>query len=300
MALERAFDLTRVYVERSWPSNYEDIHTVGEADFDAVIWFVRFRELEAAPTFDWQGYGGVKLMLEFDAYQNFSPLAGSRYLGAWPPAIKRWAFDWALCTGKAATDDLAAAGINTLWVPKAIDPLLSFDKEEGRHGLCYFGEIYEARRMMLKHLRQRKVSYEHVRCGFAELNDVLNKYTASLICNMSIQQRKGSAKRWLSRRGWLEVMPGPETMQKNFESAASGCVAFCDYIPEFDELEFRDGETVVTYRDFDELVDKLRYYKDHEDELRSIGRRGARLCNERHTWDIRVRQVENLLRALVT
>jgi spore maturation protein CgeB len=84
-------------------------------------------------------------------------------------------------------------------------------------------------------------------------------------------------------------------MLKLFESAASGCATFCDWTPDLDYLGFVDGENIIVFRDFDELVEKARYYLAQPDELRRIGSNGAALALERHTWKHRAIELRQVL-----
>jgi hypothetical protein len=85
-------------------------------------------------------------------------------------------------------------------------------------------------------------------------------------------------------------------MQKLFEGAGSGCAVFNDQMDELTDLGFKDNENLVIWLDFDELIDKLRWYRDRPEMLRDIGRSGQDLCRKTHTWDARMAQLDRLLR----
>src|SRR5690242_2432921 len=53
-ALANSFAVTRVYTDDGWPSSIRDIRNYQR--FDAVLWFVRFRELVKRPAFDWADF----------------------------------------------------------------------------------------------------------------------------------------------------------------------------------------------------------------------------------------------------
>ena len=59
------------------------------AGFDAVAVFVAFNRLRSAPALDWQGFSGRRVLIDHDAIQNYSDIAGDTYAGAWPPAFRR-------------------------------------------------------------------------------------------------------------------------------------------------------------------------------------------------------------------
>lgn len=288
-ALEREFDLVRYFVDDGWPTRLGAIP--GHRGCAAVIWYVRFRELVQRPAFDWEGFGGRRILYDQDAYQSFSVLAGDRFLGEWPRVYRRQRLDTIICTGRRTRDELAADGVHAVWIPKAFDPALFHDRGSPRDGVCYFGELYDARAAMLRHLRRNRVRVARFRCAYAELNERLNRYRGALICNM-VAHDAGPRPAWrrlLGRRGDVRLETAPEMMLKNFEVAASGCVAFCDEIPEMRELGFSDGETMVSYRTFDELTDKLAHYRARPEQLDAISSRASALARDRHTWQHRAR-----------
>jgi hypothetical protein len=100
-ALEGRFELSRYFVDDGWPARLDDLP--GARGFDAILWYVRFRELVLRPAFDWHAYEGMRLMYDQDSYMNYSLLAGEgRYLGAWPRVYERDKLDVLLCTGRGA------------------------------------------------------------------------------------------------------------------------------------------------------------------------------------------------------
>src|SRR5262245_66091470 len=55
-ALERRFDVTKVFVDDGWPRRISDIPDA--STFAACLWFVRFRVLIQQPEFRMYGYPG--------------------------------------------------------------------------------------------------------------------------------------------------------------------------------------------------------------------------------------------------
>ena len=143
---------------------------------------------------------------------------------------------------------------------------------------------------MLHRVRAAGTRVQDINVDYSELNGVLNRHAAVLICNMTSTVRLGALGKVAERLrpgSALNLETAPEPMVKNFESLASGTCVFMDCFPESDELGFVDGENCVTYADFDELNDKLRHFLSRPDEMADIGRAGAELARERHTWEHR-------------
>ena len=64
-------------------------------------------------------------------------------------------------------------------------------------------------------------------------------------------------------------------------------------LPDF----FEPGREVVAYDDPDDLVDKIRYYLQHEDERREIAAAGQRRTLAEHTYRHRIAQLAEMLQA---
>lgn len=276
-----------------------DMSNADPASYDAIVVFVRFRFLRDGPPLDWRGFTGRRVLLEHDAVQNYSRIAGGRLFGAWPPEVERQGFDLVVVSGREVAARLSDEGVPSVWVPKGYDERSFFDAGTAREGICHFGKRYPARAAMLRHLRRAGVSVSHVAAPPEQLNAVLNRFEVCLVCNMDGGPAFGAAGRALQHvvpGALVAVRPGLEAMIKNFEVAASGCAPFFDAIPELAELGFVDGETAFVYSGFDELVERLR--ATPPEELRAVGRRAAQLARERHTWSHRVEQILDVLASL--
>lgn len=297
-ALQRGFDIRTVYIDDSWPSDLSTIPDYREAK--AVLWFVHYRLLVAElEGLNWADFTGHRILYDQDASHAVMSVGFQPVNNQWIPAFHRHKFDILLCSGKALTNTLNGLGVPALWLPKAYDPRYFRNLGLERRGYCYFGSPYVSRQAMLHRLNREGIAVEHFATDFTELNSVLNLYSALLVCTLSNWTR-GRTSRFLRKLNpeWgLKLSTGPEPMLKLFEGAAAGCAVFNDYLDELSDLGFIDGETVVTWADFDELVEKARYYLAHESRLVEIGRHAGELCVQRHTWHHRV---EDLKRRLIT
>ncbi len=296
-ALGRRFDLTCRFVEDGWPTDVRDLADYQR--FAAIIFLIKFRILKDLDPFDWRDYAGARIMFDTDACQNYSPIVSRTYLGLWPPVFRSHGFHVLVTTGGVVRDRLIEDGVHAFWIPKAFDAEAFSDLGSPRRpgSICYYGQRYAARASMLKRLDHEALPHETFQCSHWELNERLNQYTAALICNMEIRGARRVPMRLLTRfPGRLtREIEGIEPMIKNFEVPAAGCAPICDALRDLDTLGFRDGETMVSYSDFDELVEKLRYFQAHDDELRGVGRRAASFVHANHTWDHRARQFEELI-----
>jgi hypothetical protein len=269
-----------------------DMSTADPTGFDAIVVFVRFRYLIAAPPTEWGAFRGARVLLEHDALQNYSPLGGERMNGAWPAEFERHGFDLIVVSGREVARRLADEGIPARWVPKGYDERSFYDEGMPRASLCHYGKRRPARTAMLRHLRRAGIDISHVATPFEQLNRVLNRFVGCVVCNMEGTPafgRLGVALQRLAPGAGVTVSPGLEVMLKNFEVAASGCAPFFDAIPELSALGFVDGENAFIYSDFEELAERIRHTTP--EELHEVGQRAAQLARERHTWSHRVNEI---------
>jgi hypothetical protein len=295
-AFDRRFFVTRVFVDDGWPLRVPDLPDY--QSYDAVISFVRFRQLERLAALEWGDFRGQRILYDLDAFLFLTSLSFRPANVTWPVTFDKHGFDWLLCTGKRVTEELKGVGLQAVWWPKAYDQNRFFDADRERRGFCHFGTLYIARQAMLHRLARADLEVRHLTVPFDELSDALNEYLGLLVCTLSNSTRTTVSRvlRKLNPEWGLQLSPGPEPMQKLFEGAGSGCAVFNDRMDELIDLGFKDGENIIVWQDFDELIDKIRWYRDRPEMLRDIGRSGHELCRKTHTWDERMVQLETLLR----
>ena len=74
---------------------------------------------------------------------------------------------------------------------------------------------------------------------------------------------------------------------RDFEVPMSGGFYMVEYMEELEEF-FEIGKEIVCYRDRDDMVEKVKYYLEHEDEREAIRRAGRERCLRDHTWQKRL------------
>lgn len=295
-AFERRFELTHTG-DRS-PAAARDL--TEHHPLDAIVWHVDDAWLATVDRLDWGRFAGRRVQFEEDALQDFSTIAGRRRR---PPLAKRnfevGGFDTLVVTGRQVAERLADDGLPAAWIPKGYDAASVRDEHSAdRSGVCTYGTSYPARRAALRACDAAGLRVERFACEPDELGATLNRYAAGLVCNMELVGAGVLPGRVLRRLPRQLQIPrvGMEPMIKNFEIAGAGCAPVCDAIPELHDLGFVDGESMVAYRSFGELVEKLRWYERRPDELRAIGTAAAEVAAA-HTWDDRAARFEQLLRA---
>ena len=83
---------------------------------------------------------------------------------------------------------------------------------------------------------------------------------------------------------------------RTFETLSTGSFLLTNWIPTLGDL-FEDGKHLVTYKTLDEMVEKTKYYLEHDDEREKIAKAGYEEFIAKHTYKHRVEQVLDIVKA---
>jgi spore maturation protein CgeB len=83
-----------------------------------------------------------------------------------------------------------------------------------------------------------------------------------------------------------------------YEATGVGSCLLTDWRPNLSEL-FEPDTEVVTYKNADECIEKVRYLLDHEEQRQAISRAGQKRTLRDHTFDNRAAQLDDLIRSTV-
>jgi len=257
--------------------------------YDAVLVFVAIDRLRTAAALQWGKYGGLRVFVEHDAIQNYSDLFDPALKGTWPAIFRKHRFDRMITSGGEVQRRLADDGIPADWLPKAFEPLRFQDKDGPRAGLVSYGSAYRCRLIAERAIVEAGMTLDRIpMTPYLELGGVLNRYLACMAVSsdllVPVQERDKLAH--VPARD-IPMQPGLEPMAKFFESAGAGCCPVADAMWDLTALGFIDGETAILFRSHHELVERLRWWLAHPDDLRAIGRAASRLATRRHTWQQR-------------
>jgi spore maturation protein CgeB len=81
---------------------------------------------------------------------------------------------------------------------------------------------------------------------------------------------------------------------RDFEIPMSGGLYLTEYHPELDKF-YDIGSEIVTYRDFDELVEKIRFLLSNPVKAEEIRRKGYERARREHSWEMRFEEILHLL-----
>lgn len=270
---------------------------VALAEYDAVVVFVAFTRLRAAPTLVWGDFSGLRVLMDADIIQNYSDIFDPTLRGTWPPVFRRHRFDSIVTSGGVVRERLEAEGIPADWVPKGFEAARFVDQGRRRKGIATYGSAYTCRQLAERAMTDARLPLTRLpKTPYPELGEKLNRFLGCLAISSDIEvplARRASLKTAIARD--VPIRPGLEPMAKFFEGAGAGCCPIADAMQDLQALGFRDGETALTFRTHAELVDKLQAALATPETLRNMGAAAARLAHAQHTWTHRARTLRDVL-----
>ena len=174
-------------------------------------------------------------------------------------------FDWVFAAQRDGAAQLRDAGISSAsWLPLACDPELhgKLDAEK-RFDVTFVGHLFPGPRADLVRLIQNRFRRSFV--GQRYFEEMARTYSTSrIVFNRSIAN---------------------DVNMRVFEALASGSLLMTNDLAENGQSElFQDGVHLATYRDTEELLDKLAYYLRHEEVRERIAAAGREEVLACHTY----------------
>jgi O-antigen biosynthesis protein len=183
--------------------------------------------------------------------------------------------DIAFFAQKRGVEDAKRDGVaNPLWLPHAVEPIAypKFDLASKQYDVCFVGHINSGNRVNA--LDKLFKTYPNFYYGQRLFEEASRKYAESkIVFNISMVD---------------------DLNMRTFEAMASGSMLMTNWIPTIEE-HFEDGKHLVLYRNDDEMVEKARYYLEHDEERERIAQAGYEEVMKNHTID---KRVETMLSAI--
>lgn len=131
-----------------------------------------------------------------------------------------------------------------------------------KYDVCFIGHLPTDERVdLLDRLFKEFPDFYFGQRFFEEASDIYNK--SKLVFNHCISK---------------------EANMRVFEGTLSGSAVVCSYSKNVEDLGYSHGKNIIFYHDADDMVEKVRYYLEHEDEREAIAKAGREHTLGNHTY----------------
>ncbi len=173
-------------------------------------------------------------------------------------------FDFVFAAQRDGAVQLRDGGISITWLPLACDPEVHRKHDvEKTFDVCFVGNVFPGERAEL--LRLLRGHFRNTFVGRCYFDEMARTYSASrVVFNRSVRN---------------------DVNMRVFEAVACGSLLLTNDLRDNGQEElFRDGVHLATYRDAEELVDKVRFYLDREAVRERMAAAGRAEALSRHTY----------------
>ena len=185
--------------------------------------------------------------------------------------------DIAFVAQKRGLEQMKLDGVsNPIWLPHAVEPLAypKTDVASKKYDVCFVGHVNNSlRENALNRLFKEFPNFYY---GQALFEAVAEKFSESKIV--------------------FNIAMTDDINMRNFEALATGSFLLTNWIPTIEEV-FEDGKHLVLYRNEEEMVEKAKYYLDHDAEREKIAQAGYEHVMANHTIQHRVSKMLDLFMA---
>jgi glycosyltransferase involved in cell wall biosynthesis len=168
---------------------------------------------------------------------------------------------------KPAVEQFAKDGVNAIWLPCGVEPQAypRYELLTKHNDVCFVGHINcEERVMALDRLFKE---FPNFFFGQRQFEDCARIYADSKIC--------------------FNIALNEDVNMRNFEVLGSGGFLLTSRVKALEEL-LTDGVHCVMYDNLDDMVEKAKYYLEHDEERDRIANAGYEHVIANHTIDHRV------------
>jgi len=181
-------------------------------------------------------------------------------------------FDFVFAAQRDGAEKLRSAGIGSArWLPLACDPYVHRSHPVAKTwDVSFVGNLFPGPRADLVALLRRHFPSHFV--GRAYFEEMAHTYSASrAVFNRSIRN---------------------DVNMRVFEALACGSLLVTNDLADNGQAEFfQDGIHLATYREADELLDKLRFYLAHEATRERVAAHGREEVVAHHTYVLRMQEI---------
>lgn len=205
-------------------------------------------------------------------------VASDTHLGRDYRMNKAKQFDFAFFNQKEAADEAGA-----VWLPHAAEPLAYPHIEIlKKFDVCFIGHMQDV------------VNYN----GFTRTDaldrlfkEVPNFYYGSRHPAFPTKNLfEDAARKFSQSKIVFNTSIKDDVNMRVFETLSTGSFLLTNWLPTLSDL-FEDGKHLVTYKTLDEMVEKAKYYLEHDEEREVIAAAGHAEFMAKHTYKHRVQKI---------
>lgn len=180
----------------------------------------------------------------------------------------RW-FDIVFAAQMEGAEKLRENGIvSATWLPLACDP--GIHRKHGlskKHNVAFVGNLFPGPRNEL--LQSIQKNFSEVKIARAYFDEMARIFSASkIVFNRSVEN---------------------DLNMRVFEALSCGSLLITNELDGNGQLEFfQDGVHLATYKDEEELIEKIRFYLEHDDIREKIAKHGCAEAIENHSYSKRM------------
>lgn len=180
-------------------------------------------------------------------------------------------FDHVFCAQKRGAEEFTRDGVPAIWLPHAVHTEAYFPQPSiKKYDVCFVGHVNSQNRVdALDRLFREFPNFWY---GQRLFEEAAEKFCQSkIVFNISISD---------------------DINMRIFEVLATSSFLLTNELPTLGEL-FQDGVHLATYKNEQEMVDKARYYLEHDEERERIAEAGYQEVVSKHTHLHRAKTVLN-------
>jgi len=173
-----------------------------------------------------------------------------------------------------AVDLFKNEGVEATWLPHAVEPMAypSLPLSIKKYDICFVGFVtFEKRAIFLDRMLKE---FPNFYVGQHFFEDCAEKFRESKIV--------------------LNTSATDDLNMRFFESWGTGSFTLSEYIPSFELMDLPVDPEMISYKNHDDCVEKVRYYLENAEERNLIAKTMKDYILKYHTYQERVKQIFNL------
>ncbi len=197
-------------------------------------------------------------------------------------------FDICWTSTEDAVKKYCVEGAIPLYLPEGANPEIHKPHNmEKTIDVSFVGQCYGNRSEIIKRLESHGIHVEAYGYGWPngplKTDDMVRMYSKSRIN--------------LGFGGVIGLSSAYCLKGRDFEIPMSGGLYLTEYHPELDKF-YDLGSEIVTYKDFDDLVEKIRFLLSNPEKADEIRRKGFERARREHSWEMRFERIFQPLRLI--